>query len=147
VTTKLVKLVVVAAGLFFLARQVPLFCAETQNQNTTSTAYRQQLESEVIEEKAKEELAVELDTYFRYLPSSRVCAASGKVTIMDTAAEYSYNLKAFGKLPVELSINTRYIGIDNTTRVHLPSHLTGVSFGLQTTMPFLPWIRLICGWG
>lgn len=73
----------------------------------------------------------------RFLPSRSVAAMPGKVEIIESSSEYSCDLKAFGKLPLELSLDTQYIGIENTTRIPLPAHLTRLSWGAETTLPFL----------
>ncbi len=96
--------------------------------------YRQEL-GHVVTIK-EDEFLWELDTYARYLPSRGAYAQSGKVAIVDSASELSYDAKLFGELPVEFAIGSRYIGINNTTSVKLPSHLTQVSFGAETTLPF-----------
>jgi hypothetical protein len=91
---------------------------------------------DVAEEKTEEELSQSLDSYIRYMPSRGVDAQSGKVTIIDSATEYSYEFRAFGKFPVELSLNNQYIGIENTTAIELPAHLVGLTAGVETTLPF-----------
>ena len=96
--------------------------------------YRQEL-GRVIAIK-EDELPYELDSYVRYMPSCSVDAKSGKVAVTDSASEFSYDLKVFGELPVELAIGSRYIGINNTTSVKLPAHLTQISFGVETILPF-----------
>jgi hypothetical protein len=86
-------------------------------------------------EEGEEEWKQELDYYVRFMPSSGVHAQSGKVSIVDSASEYSYTFKLFGKLPLQLAVGAGYKGIDNTTAVKLPARLTGVSFGFETTLP------------
>lgn len=88
-------------------------------------------------EEETENLSKELYSYVRFMPSAGVSAMSGKVQMTDASTGYSYDFKAFDKLPVELSLETKYIGIKNTTRVSLPPHLTRLTFGLETTFPFL----------
>ncbi|MFA6130172.1 MAG: DUF6268 family outer membrane beta-barrel protein [Candidatus Omnitrophota bacterium] len=95
--------------------------------------YHQKL-GHVIEEKEKEP-PYELDSYVRYMPSRGARSQQGKVAVTDSASEFSYDFKAFGKLPVELAIGSRYIGIHNTTGVKLPSRLTQLSVGAETTLP------------
>ncbi|MDD5583666.1 MAG: hypothetical protein PHV55_01235 [Candidatus Omnitrophica bacterium] len=77
----------------------------------------------------------EADMYVRYVPSRSAKAQSGRVQIIESSFEYVRNLKLFGELPVELSINPQYIDIRNSTQVELPSHLTGFSTGIETTVP------------
>jgi len=76
------------------------------------------------------------DSYFRYMPSREADAQSGKIGIMEADSEYSYEFKAFEKLPVKLSLDNRYIGIENTTGVELPAHLVGLATDIETTLPF-----------
>jgi len=110
-----------------------VFALDSDKESKTST-YRQTLNN-IIEE--KEELFVnELDAYVRYMPSAGAKSQSGKIGIVDTAQEYSCEAKVFGKLPIELGLGTEYIGINNTTQVELPAHLTSVFFGAETTVPF-----------
>jgi len=102
--------------------------------NPVAEDYRQRLsETVVIQE---ERFPNEVDSYVRYIPSRGAGAQSGSVGIVDSAAEYSYQIKAFGKLPVQLGVSSEYIGIRNTTVVKLPAHLTSIAFGMETTVPF-----------
>lgn len=78
----------------------------------------------------------DIDTYGRYIPSRSAWDQSGKVRIIDSELNYTYHLKAFGKLPVDLSVGSQYISIDNSTSVFLPAHLTGFTTGIETTVPF-----------
>lgn len=78
----------------------------------------------------------EVDSYVRYISSRDVNAQVGKVEITKSEVNYSYNLKLFGELPVKLSINPEYISINRTVTVELPSHLTGFSTDIETTLPF-----------
>jgi hypothetical protein len=83
-------------------------------------------------------LKAEIDSYACYMPSSGLKAQPGKISLVDSAWEYSYEFKAFDKLPVELSLDSRYIGIkkDEAVGVTLPAHLTGLGAGIQATLPF-----------
>jgi len=105
-----------------------------QDQTETSSNYRQELRK-VISEK-EEFQPQELDAYVRYMPSRGAGAQSGKIGITDSAAEYSYEIKAFGELPIQFAVGSRYIGIENSTVVKLPAHLTSAVFGVETTLPF-----------
>jgi hypothetical protein len=135
-------------GLFFLSvftsnAQAAEARAEAQEQaireaeNASLPAieqYRQTLRKAVV---IKEEYFPNaLDSYLRQMPSRGAKAQSGKVGIVEAASEYSYQVKAFGKLPVEFALGAGYIGINNTTAVKLPAHLTSTAFGLETTVPF-----------
>jgi len=96
--------------------------------------YRQEL-GKVIAPR-EEFFPFELDAYTRFMGPSGAGSQSGKIGIIDSAAEYSYEFKAFGELPVQFGVFSRYIGIKNTTVVELPSHLTSVGFGAETAFPF-----------
>lgn len=77
-----------------------------------------------------------IDTYMRFMPSCTVNAQSGKVEIIEAESEYSYEFKVFEELPVTFSLDTQYISIEDTVAVELPANLTGLSFDLETTLPF-----------
>ncbi len=78
-----------------------------------------------------------VDSYVRYMPSRHEDGASGKIGIIESYAEYSYEFKAFDKLPVKLSIDNDYIGIEKTEdTLELPAHLVGVTTDVETTLPF-----------
>jgi len=96
--------------------------------------YRQELRKPIVEK--EEYLPQELDYYARFIGTSGADGQSGKVGVIDSAAEYSYQLKAFGKIPVQFAVASRYIGINNSTAVKLPAHLTSAGFGIETTLPF-----------
>lgn len=78
---------------------------------------------------------VEADVYARYLPSRRVEAQPGKVTVVDEGSTFSCEFKAGGVLPVKFSLGERYIGIKNNSPVDLPAHLTAVTTDIETTFP------------
>ena len=108
---------------------------QVQEENTVpSEDYRQRL-GEVITV-VEEKFTQELDSYVRFMPLAGAKSQSGKVGLVASATEYSYQAKAFDKLPVELAVGSKYIGINNSTAVELPARLTTVSFGLQTILPF-----------
>lgn len=98
--------------------------------------YRQRLESVITKEEKEQNSPQALDFYIRYMPMRPANAQPGKVGIIDSGAEYSYEFKAFSKLPVEFSLGHRYISIENTTSLKLPAHLVELSSGLEATFPF-----------
>lgn len=119
-------------GLFlFFGFQLSLW-AET----TDSKTYKRELGAAITEVKEEDATAVTWSSFVRYMPSRSVSAVSGKVGITEAESEFDYEFNLFKKLPIELAIDTVYIGIDNTTPVELPAHLTGVTFDLDTTLPF-----------
>lgn len=83
-----------------------------------------------------EEMPRELDSYMRYAPKQGASAQSGKVGIIVSEYEYSSDFKLFEKLPVQIAFGNRYIGIENSTAVKLPAHLTSFETDLETTLPF-----------
>jgi len=85
---------------------------------------------------AEDEPQHNLDAYLRYIPSRSAKTISGKVEIIESEAEYSYQFKVFDKLPVKFSLTPQYIGIENTTEVELPSNLTGLTTDIEVTLPF-----------
>lgn len=111
--------------------------SKIQTAEQISSKFRQELESVITEEKEAEEFNQVLDSYMRFMPSRGVDAMSGKIRIIDTDGEYSYDFKLLDKLPVEISLNQRYIGIENSTEIELPAHLVGLSTGIESTLPFL----------
>lgn len=78
----------------------------------------------------------EISSYVLYIPSRKAKSMAGKVSIIESEFEYSYNLKLFGQLPVTLSLANEYINIDKTVPLDLPAHLVGLSTGIETTLPF-----------
>ena len=77
-----------------------------------------------------------MDTYFKYIPSRKDKAASGSISIVQSAAEYSYDLKIKDTLPLQLGVEAKYTGINNSTKLKLPSSLTLAAFGAEVTLPF-----------
>lgn len=96
--------------------------------------YRQELGKAITVQ--EEYYPQELDTYTRFMPLTGAKSQSGKVGLITAASEYSYQIKAFGELPVQFAVATKYIGIDNSTVVKLPARLTSFGLGVETTLPF-----------
>lgn len=87
--------------------------------------------------KAQENSHHQLDSFARYVPSRSVEAMPGEIKLIETNAEYSYEFRAFDKLPVKISLGNMYIGIEDTLKdIELPSHLTGLTTDIETTLPF-----------
>ncbi len=102
----------------------------------TLTFFSSRLNAETQDE-AENKPSQAIDSYVRYMPSRSVDAASGKVEIIESDAKYSYEFKAFDKLPVKLSIDNNYIGIESSLNsVELPAHLVGLTTDIETTVPF-----------
>jgi hypothetical protein len=85
---------------------------------------------------AQSDPKAKVETYLRYFPSSSARAMPGEVKIVASGAEYSYEFKAFDKLPLKFSLDSRYIGIENSTEIKVPAHLTGLSGDIEATFPF-----------
>jgi hypothetical protein len=82
-----------------------------------------------------DEMPRQIDFYTRYLPSHGVKAQSGKVGIITSEYEYSSDFLCFEKLPIQLSFGNQYVGIENSTAVSLPAHLTSFETDIETTLP------------
>lgn len=110
---------------------------QEEEQEAGAKVYKQRLR-EIISEKEPEELELgwESDTYYRYMAASDAYDMDGSVKVMDTATELTYEFKAFDKLPIQFGLGTRYIGLNNSTAVELPSHLTAFESGIEVTLPF-----------
>lgn len=122
-------------GFFRLAEAGPETTPDTKPGKELE--YSQNLEQRITKESSEEEdLPVAADSYFRFMPSAGARAQSGSVSLNRLASEFSYDLKAFNKLPVKLIISSSQIDINNSTIIKLPAHLTAFSFGAETTLPF-----------
>lgn len=108
---------------------------DTENQIKTYANFLRQRMGAVISTEGDDQPTT-FDAYFRYVPPRSASGFDGTVAISQAAAETSYDFKAFKKLPVQFLVDAGYIGIDNTTQVDTPAHLTSVSFGIETTLPF-----------
>lgn len=98
--------------------------------------YRQSLNEVIAQEPQEEEsMPGEVTSYYRYQPRQGTSNNNGSVGITETAAEYTYELKAFKKIPIQLGIGAQYVGIDNSSSFSLPTRLTEVSTGVEVTLP------------
>jgi len=79
----------------------------------------------------------EMESSVKYEPRSGAKAQQGSIEIIMSDYLYKYGFKAFGKLPVELSLYNRYTGIDSkVSAVNLPARLIELSTGIEATLPF-----------
>jgi len=92
--------------------------------------------SNLAAQERQEDCQQRIDATLRYIPSRSAKAMSGKIEIIESESEYSYEFKVFDKFPVKFSVAPQYIGIENTTEVELPAHLTGLTTDIETTLPF-----------
>lgn len=84
----------------------------------------------------EEEGIFEVDAYFRYLPTSDAKHTGGDIEMTESEIEYTLKLKAFGRLPIDIALDTQYVGIKNKLdSFELPTHLTGFSFDIDTKLP------------
>ncbi len=81
--------------------------------------------------------SIEINSSARYMPAREVNAAPGEIAITTADSEYIYKFKIAKKLPVEFFLGSQYVGINNATKFDLPAKLTGLSTGVETTLPFL----------
>jgi hypothetical protein len=133
--SRLIKELGIIIFVALLSSATALF-AQDINDSAVSQDYRQKLKEVVTEDAPEQEKALESEVYYRYMPSRRVDAMPGKIAVSEAAQETSYVVKAFGRLPIELSAQDSYLGIENSTPIELPAKLTGVTFGVEATVPF-----------
>lgn len=90
------------------------------------------------EESEEKDIFQELDLYSHYQPMTKIKKVDkGEVGLVKSGFNYDYSFKAFGKLPIKLSLINQYIGInEEAVRVLLPAHLVEMAFDAQTTLPF-----------
>lgn len=103
-----------------------------------SQEYRQKLSSDVVViEQQEEEFKNELDSYVRFIPGRSLSSQPGKISVIESAAEYSYNFKLFDQLPIQLGVGVGDVNINtnDAVPVSLPTQLTSVVFGAETTVP------------
>jgi len=101
----------------------------------TAQTFRQDVQQDVAIR--GQDYPFNMQSYVRFMPKVEVNTQDGSVAITDAAAEWSYEHKFFGRLPVEFSMEQSYININNSTVVKIPSRLTGIGFGLDVTLPLL----------
>lgn len=88
-----------------------------------------------------------LDASFKFIPSRSIKDKTGKCRIFESAVEYGREIKLMGKLPVEVSLEAGYIGINNTSEFELPAKLTDTGLDIETIMPFFTLDKLYFGLG
>jgi len=84
-----------------------------------------------------EDPVFESESYVRHMPSARQENGSGGITIVESGTEQTLELKTFENLPVTLSINTQYVGMNEATDLHFPGYLTTAGVDIETTVPLL----------
>ncbi|MFA5271451.1 MAG: hypothetical protein WC412_03800, partial [Candidatus Omnitrophota bacterium] len=78
----------------------------------------------------------EFESYYTYMPSSKSKSNNGSISLVESGFDYSYEFKLFDQLPITLSLGSEYIGIGDSQALDLPSHLTGLTAGLDVILPF-----------
>ncbi len=78
----------------------------------------------------------DLESYVKFIPSRKEENGSGKISIVEASSDQSLELKAFKDLPISLTINTKYIGMNEATDLHFPGYLTTAGVDVETTVPF-----------
>lgn len=102
----------------------------------TDDTYRQKLDT-IITVDSEKETPFEFDFETTFIPASSLVDQPGKLSVIESFTEASYEFKAFNKLPIELSLSAGQIDINanDAVPVSLPSRLTEIGFGLQATVP------------
>jgi len=108
------------------------------NESAEDGEFRHRLK-EIITVDKEEAMGLAMDSYARFSPARSLKTEDGKISIIDTSTELSYAFKAFDKLPIELTLDTQYIALNDKEGmpVSLPAKLTGMGFGVDATFPFL----------
>lgn len=117
------------------SEQEKALAAQEKQKIQNATEFRQDVQDVVAVR--KEELPFNMESYARFMPKSGVSAQDGSVGVIDSSVQWSYEYKMFDRLPLEFSMEQDYIGINNSTVVKVPSRLTGISFGLDATLPLV----------
>ncbi|MBI5150006.1 MAG: RNA methyltransferase [Candidatus Omnitrophica bacterium] len=71
----------------------------------------------------------------RYAASSDIEATNSSIEVTTSQLNVVYQLKAFGELPVDLSLDVGHTDINEDDPLDLPSHLESRRFGLSTKFP------------
>jgi len=104
------------------------------SESNLEKVFPMKLQSEITED--VKNFTQEAESYFMFLPSQGARHMDGKLEITKAEAEYSCEVKLFGQLPIQFSLGNQYIGINKTVPVDLPASLMGLSFDVETTLPF-----------
>jgi len=78
----------------------------------------------------------EVESYLTFLPSTRTKDENSHIQIIESEFDYSYEYKLFEKIPVTFSLTSEYIDIKENSSLDLPSHLIGLSTGVDVVLPF-----------
>jgi len=78
----------------------------------------------------------EVESCLTFLPSTRAKDGNSHIQIIESEFDYSYEYKLFSKIPVTFSLASEYIDIKENSQFNLPSHLTGLSAGIDVVLPF-----------
>lgn len=128
--------------------EVSILPVDAENiSNSTSTETMKQLQKITLEPNEEDVPALEhkegnlegkheAEASVTYLFSSKSKSTSEKISLTEANFDYSYEFKLFGQLPITVSLGNEYIGIDHNSGLDLPSHLTGLTSGLEATLPF-----------
>ena len=108
---------------------LPLAQAVTPDRDT-------RIEEAIEQVSGEREFKHKSESFYRFMPSSSAKNQDGSVGIIEAGSEYEVEFKAFGKVPVNFSLNTGYIGVNNSTAVYLPAKLTSATSDIEITLPF-----------
>ncbi len=127
-----------------LVCSVFLSCAQAQENQTSQNnetllsvaQVREGIDSGIVEQPPGVRQTAE--TFVRYLPTRSLKAQEGKISVFQSEFEYSYEFKAFGKMPLVISYANEYIALEESglKANSLPAQLNGQSLGVEATLPF-----------
>jgi len=80
--------------------------------------------------------SAEINTSVKQIPSSDARTIQGSIQLTKAETEYIQEFKAFSKLPLKFTLDTSYIGIENSTNVELPAHLNKLAATIEAFLPF-----------
>jgi|GEM_PF-1595623 hypothetical protein len=81
-------------------------------------------------------LKQEAEASVTFIPSVKSKDNNSHIEIIESEFDYSCEYKLFEQIPVTFSLASEYIGLNENAQIDLPSHLTGLSAGVDVILPF-----------
>lgn len=78
----------------------------------------------------------EVETRLTFFPQTKSKDGNSHISIIESNFDYSCEYKLFDKIPVTFSLSSEDIDINENSNVPLPSHLIGLSTGIDVVLPF-----------
>lgn len=106
-------------------------CADEQPAQEQPT---QEPQAKSLAEEALD-LGFKTEAWTRIVPSAKVKADTGKVSLIDADNEFAYGFRTPQGIPMHIYFEQRYVGIKEDVRVDLPAYLTQLTLGADATLP------------